>query len=68
MSLCFLYRSRKIVSLDPVLVYESSPQPGVLFVSDTFNFGVPGSSVSIVSDCGLNGRGSVPDRGRGFFL
>jgi hypothetical protein len=28
----------------------------------------PGSSVSIVSDYGLDGRGSIPDRGRGFFL
>jgi hypothetical protein len=28
----------------------------------------PGSSVSIVSDHGLDGRGSIPDRGRGFFL
>jgi hypothetical protein len=27
-----------------------------------------GSSVSIVSDCGLDDRGSVPDRGRGFVL
>jgi hypothetical protein len=27
-----------------------------------------GSSVSIVSDYGLDGRGSIPDRGRGFFL
>jgi hypothetical protein len=27
-----------------------------------------GSSVSTVSDYGLDGRGSVPDRGRGFFL
>jgi hypothetical protein len=26
-----------------------------------------GSSVSIVSDCGLDGQGSIPDRGRGFF-
>jgi hypothetical protein len=26
------------------------------------------SSVSIVSDYGLDGRGSIPDRGRGFFL
>jgi hypothetical protein len=28
----------------------------------------PGSSVSTVSDCGLDGRDSIPDRGRGFFL
>jgi hypothetical protein len=28
----------------------------------------PGSSVSTVSDYGLNGRGSLPDRGRGFSL
>jgi hypothetical protein len=27
-----------------------------------------GSSVSIVSDYGLDYRGSIPDRGRGFFL
>jgi hypothetical protein len=27
-----------------------------------------GSSVSIVSDYGLDDRGSIPDRGRGFFL
>jgi hypothetical protein len=26
-----------------------------------------GSSGSIVSDCGLDDRGSIPDRGRGFF-
>jgi hypothetical protein len=28
----------------------------------------PGSSVSIVSGYGLDGRGPIPDRGRGFFL
>jgi hypothetical protein len=28
----------------------------------------PGSSVSAVSDYGLYGRGSIPDRDRGFFL
>jgi hypothetical protein len=28
----------------------------------------PGSSVSIVTDYGLDDRGSIPDRGRGFFL
>jgi hypothetical protein len=28
----------------------------------------PGSSVSAVSDYELDGRGSIPDRGRGFFL
>jgi hypothetical protein len=28
--------------------------------------GQPGSSVSIMSDYGLDGRGSIPDRGRGF--
>jgi hypothetical protein len=27
-----------------------------------------GSSVSIVSDYGLDDWGSIPDRGRGFFL
>jgi hypothetical protein len=27
-----------------------------------------GSSVSIVTDYGLNDRGSIPDRGRGFFF
>jgi hypothetical protein len=27
-----------------------------------------GSSVSIVSDYGLDDRGSIPDRGRGFFF
>jgi hypothetical protein len=27
-----------------------------------------GSSVSIVSDYGLDGRGTIPDRGTGFFL
>jgi hypothetical protein len=27
-----------------------------------------GSSVSIVSDYGLDDRGSIPDRGTGFFL
>jgi hypothetical protein len=27
-----------------------------------------GSSVGIVSDYGLDGRGSIPDKGRGFFL
>jgi hypothetical protein len=27
-----------------------------------------GSSVSVESDYGLDGRGSIPDRGRGFFL
>jgi hypothetical protein len=26
------------------------------------------SSVGTVSDCGLGGRGSIPDRGRGFLL
>jgi hypothetical protein len=30
-------------------------------------FGI-GSSVSIVSDYGLGDRGSIPDRGRGFFF
>jgi hypothetical protein len=29
---------------------------------------INGSSVSVVSDYGLDGRGSIPDRGRGFFL
>jgi hypothetical protein len=28
----------------------------------------PGSSGSIVSDYGLDDRGSIPDRGRGFFF
>jgi hypothetical protein len=28
----------------------------------------PGSSVSIVSHYRLDGRGSIPDKGRGFFL
>jgi hypothetical protein len=28
----------------------------------------PGSSVSTVSDYGLDGRGLIRDRGRGFFL
>jgi hypothetical protein len=28
----------------------------------------PGSSVGTVSGYGLDGRGSIPDRGRGFFL
>jgi hypothetical protein len=28
----------------------------------------PGSSVSTVSDYGLDDRASIPDRGRGFFL
>jgi hypothetical protein len=28
----------------------------------------PGSSVNIVSDYGLGDRGSILDRGRGFFL
>jgi hypothetical protein len=28
----------------------------------------PASSVSTVSDCWLDGRGSIPDRGTGFFL
>jgi hypothetical protein len=28
----------------------------------------PGSSVSTVADYGLDGRGSIPDRSRGFFL
>jgi hypothetical protein len=27
-----------------------------------------GSSAGIVSDYGLNDRGSIPDRGRGFFF
>jgi hypothetical protein len=27
-----------------------------------------GSSVNILSDYGLDDRGSIPDRGRGFFL
>jgi hypothetical protein len=27
-----------------------------------------GSSVSIVSDCGLDDRGSIPNRGRGLFF
>jgi hypothetical protein len=30
--------------------------------------GSQGSSVSIVSDYGLDDRGSIPDRGRGFFF
>jgi hypothetical protein len=30
--------------------------------------GEPGGSVGAVSDYGLDGRGSIPDRGRGFFL
>jgi hypothetical protein len=28
----------------------------------------PGSSVSIVTGYGLDSRGSIPDKGRGFFL
>jgi hypothetical protein len=28
----------------------------------------PGGSVSTVTDYGLNDRGSIPDRGRGFFF
>jgi hypothetical protein len=28
----------------------------------------PGSSVSLVSDYGLDDRGSIPDRGRGYFF
>jgi hypothetical protein len=30
--------------------------------------GSRGSSVSIVTDYGLDDRGSIPDRGRGFFF
>jgi hypothetical protein len=48
--------------------------PSACFITETNN-GVriqlgdePGSSVSIVSDYGLDGRVSIPDRGRGFFL
>jgi hypothetical protein len=33
-----------------------------------YSIGSRGSSVGIVSDCGLDGRSSTSDRGRGFFL
>jgi hypothetical protein len=33
-----------------------------------FGDGEPGSLVCIVSDYGLDGRGSIPDKSRGFFL
>jgi hypothetical protein len=33
----------------------------------TYTFVNRGSSVSILSDCGLDGRGSIPDTVRGFF-
>jgi hypothetical protein len=42
-------------------------------IKDMNDYGIisnqePGSSVSIVSDYGLDDQGSIPDRGRGFFL
>jgi hypothetical protein len=40
----------------------------LIFSSFIYSFGEPGSSVSIVSDYGLDGQDSIPDRGRGFFL
>jgi hypothetical protein len=40
----------------------------VSFLFNTTLFMSRGSSVSIVSDYGLDDRGSIPDRGRGFFL
>jgi hypothetical protein len=40
----------------------------VLFCFDTIITGSRGSSVSVVHDYGLDDRGSIPDRGRGFFL
>jgi hypothetical protein len=38
---------------------------GILMIIITWSHG---SSVSVVSDYGLDDRGSIPDRGRGFFL
>jgi hypothetical protein len=40
----------------------------VLFPLSLIYIGEPGSSVRIVSGCGLADRGSILDRGRGFFL
>jgi hypothetical protein len=36
--------------------------------NNTEKFGELRSSVSIVTGYGLDGQGSIPDRGRGFFL
>jgi hypothetical protein len=54
------------------LKYKVIPQYMIL-LSHRTNFTIYicykcGSSGSIVSDYGLDDRGSIPDRGRGFFL
>jgi hypothetical protein len=38
------------------------------YMQSTSNMSTRGSSGSIVSDYGLDDRGSIPDRGRGFFF
>jgi hypothetical protein len=50
-----------------VALVEEDSETGSAFINLT-DLGSWGSSVSIVSDYGLDSRGSIPDRGRGFFL
>jgi hypothetical protein len=50
-----------------VIFSRVSPE-NTVSVHVPLNKGEPGSSVSVVSDYGLDGRGLIPDRGRGFFL
>jgi predicted component of type VI protein secretion system len=50
--------------LDEVLNNKSAE---IIFHNKLSEHESQGSSVSIVSDYGLDDRGSIPDRGRGFF-
>jgi hypothetical protein len=60
MTCVMIHRGLTVTELNTILLINASYYP--LRVTDTC------SSVSLVSDCGLDDRGSIPDRGRGFFL
>jgi hypothetical protein len=73
MGFCAVYPDRSFTVVSDVLAASiiramSKPRALVNFYQTTRHSGEPGSLVSTVSDYGLDGRGSIPDRGRGFFL
>jgi hypothetical protein len=49
--------------LKPIVAYDSDPLLSIFHA-----YGEPGSSVSIVTGCGLGDQGSIPNGGGGFFL
>jgi hypothetical protein len=60
--LCFVY------VLPILVVWQHTTGQTRAFTTVNSLFCSQGSSISIVCDSGLDDRGSIPDRGRGFFL